>query len=813
MPEYQAKMMVFFELAFQQTQITAADFTDMIPPTGLGVGGQIPLLLQNLRESFARTTLALVAERAADHRRVHHQAADDDAGADGALRVPRHAPRRDDATITDAFKKANPTLTITLEAAAGPIPIADTLDPASPNYMHWYNPNVGKLRLSRTRRATPIRSCCRADAYALHSLLYGAVFNHRLPAANVACPTRGDDRLPDGGERLHDVEAGDAPSAESGRGDHRLLRSADAARGDRARRSATPRPGFFTTPAFVANWPTNTSNQMRVTLNQTLIVATGMAVDGNDTTVPTSTPGLDPDHSAPGSAVLRLPSAARSDARDPVEHLLLLLLSAERSGADGAEGAVRVPGRRQAGERRSTISRRRWRRIRRWRRRGRRSSATGSTRRRARPTIRSFSASSACSSSANLSWNALVRELVTSPIVTNTVETRIDRGSRARWSRWRAAITCARRSTTASASSTCAGSTRSIRSTGRDDRVTRSPAGCRRTATGAARRFRCCRTSRRCSIARGWRTSASRSRRLVIDAPRRTRRGRTSRRWSSAQPDAAIGDFVSTVMALTSSDPRAGARDADPDARTSTTAQGAGRVRVGRAQVDVRGGVPGAVVDRDRDVRRRTMHFTRRQTLMSALFGAGYVGLRALATGLPASFLLNPRRALAATPAPSLRGHRQGAVHHPRHVGQRRSDQRQRAGHLATDRASCTLGTIRRWRRRRCRSAGRRGRRRRRGRRCRRACSIARLLPPHDQHAGASEGARRAQADGRDLSVGDAAVAAGQAARAVPRHGAGAADHHRRDVAVGGAGLPAGRRCRSSRRWRSRRRWRDRRGR
>jgi hypothetical protein len=45
------------------------------------------------------------------------------------------------------------------------------------------------------------------------------------------------------------------------------------------------------------------------------------------------------------------------------------------------------------------------------------------------------------------------------------------------------------------------------------------------------------------------------------------------------------------------------------------------------------------------------MNFTRRQTLMSALFGAGYVGLRALATGLPASFLLNPRRALAAAPS------------------------------------------------------------------------------------------------------------------------------------------------------------------
>ena len=44
---------------------------------------------------------------------------------------------------------------------------------------------------------------------------------------------------------------------------------------------------------------------------------------------------------------------------------------------------------------------------------------------------------------------------------------------------------------------------------------------------------------------------------------------------------------------------------------------------------------------------------TRRQTLLRALFGTGYVGLRALATGLPAAFLLNPRRALAANPAPT----------------------------------------------------------------------------------------------------------------------------------------------------------------
>ncbi len=43
----------------------------------------------------------------------------------------------------------------------------------------------------------------------------------------------------------------------------------------------------------------------------------------------------------------------------------------------------------------------------------------------------------------------------------------------------------------------------------------------------------------------------------------------------------------------------------------------------------------------------------RRQLLLSTLFGTGYVGLRALATGLPASFLLNPRKALADNPAPT----------------------------------------------------------------------------------------------------------------------------------------------------------------
>src|ERR1051325_8032411 len=39
--------------------------------------------------------------------------------------------------------------------------------------------------------------------------------------------------------------------------------------------------------------------------------------------------------------------------------------------------------------------------------------------------------------------------------------------------------------------------------------------------------------------------------------------------------------------------------------------------------------------------------FNRRETLLAGLFGAEYIGLRALAPGLPVWFLANPRRASA----------------------------------------------------------------------------------------------------------------------------------------------------------------------
>ena len=187
----------------------------------------------------------------------------------------------------------------------------------------------------------------------------------------------------------------------------------------------TPRPGFFTTPAFGANWPTNTSNQMRVTLNQILIVTTGMAVDGNDvTTMPPTATGMDLDHAAVGT-----PCFGCHQTLDPTRAILEKTysyyyypqsdstLASQKNVMFAFQGVVTPV---------ATIDD---------------FAATLVS----HPAVPAAWAqklcywvnSAACAADdpefqrvvgvfqgANLSWNALVKALVTSPLTTNTVETR-----------------------------------------------------------------------------------------------------------------------------------------------------------------------------------------------------------------------------------------------------------------------------------------------------------------------------------------------------------------------------------------------------
>lgn len=299
-PEYQHKMMVFFELAFQQTQITTANFIDIAPPNGLGPGRSLPLLVQNARESFARTVLGMNAASQPFTSSFETQQLMMTPALMQLYAWFEAHQANDVSAVTDLFAKANPGLVITLEAAGGPIPIADSLTVGGPNYMHFYNPDI-------VTQTYPDPACDGADpiiitatAVSLYDVLYGAIPAHKVGASQ--CAVRGGTGV---GQQLvaSDFTDWKLVTIRPPTGTRVATQFYDlpTLRSTTELVVKTPRIGFLT-PAFFANWPTNASNQMRVTVNQALIVATGAQIDGTDGTTPPSTPGLDAEHAGPGTA-------------------------------------------------------------------------------------------------------------------------------------------------------------------------------------------------------------------------------------------------------------------------------------------------------------------------------------------------------------------------------------------------------------------------------------------------------------------------------------------------------------------------------
>jgi hypothetical protein len=303
LPQYTDKMMTFFELAFQQTQIAAVDFADQAFPRQIDVNGTTtPLLVQSARESFARTVLAMASSGQPFNSAMTTQS---------FMLTPAlmemlaflDAWQVDDASkVTDRFKAANPKLMLSVEAAQGPIPIAQTLDPQSPNYMVWYDPDVANLASTGPGCAQdPVVYPAAGDT--LHYILTGALLARKNPANGTCGQLGGTASAPQLTPAdyttwkmvtIRPPAQGESPTAFY---DLPTLRTATELV------LVTPRVGFFSTPAFFANWQTNTSNQMRVTINQALIVATGAAVDGTDPTIPSSTPGLDVEHATQPACV------------------------------------------------------------------------------------------------------------------------------------------------------------------------------------------------------------------------------------------------------------------------------------------------------------------------------------------------------------------------------------------------------------------------------------------------------------------------------------------------------------------------------
>jgi hypothetical protein len=203
----------------------------------------------------------------------------------------------DDSDTFDHFRAEHRDLQIIAEAAEGPIPIAQTLDPSSPNYMHWYDPDVAAA-------GAQVPGCQQdpvllpTQAITLHYLLLGSLDGRKL-ADGTLCPVFAGSA---GASQLTESDFRDwtrVTIRRPGSGEARtVFYDLPALRAAHELVLAMPRLGFFSTPAFFANWPTNVSNQARVAAHQALIVATGSSIDGTDTTQADGNPGLDAAHAS-----------------------------------------------------------------------------------------------------------------------------------------------------------------------------------------------------------------------------------------------------------------------------------------------------------------------------------------------------------------------------------------------------------------------------------------------------------------------------------------------------------------------------------
>jgi hypothetical protein len=285
-PAWRARLLNFFEQAFQQTQVSAADYDDQLGLKASAWRADIRARFERSAEqSFARTALALLDQGAAFDEVVRTR------------RFMLNPPLMAVLSYMDAVLQddaGNPVRkswllakypNLTLVGDTTPVPLEQMVDPSSPNFFHF-------------QYAAPAKAGCEAPVtakgFAALVAMAGVMFAKNPNACGNGAPLFSDEDWD--AWRMVTVRAPAPGDERNVFWDLPRLRQAKELVLD------SPRVGFMTTPAFFANWPTNDSNQMRVTMNQTLIVALGTSFDDRDSTTPVTETTSDAEHVQPGTA-------------------------------------------------------------------------------------------------------------------------------------------------------------------------------------------------------------------------------------------------------------------------------------------------------------------------------------------------------------------------------------------------------------------------------------------------------------------------------------------------------------------------------
>jgi hypothetical protein len=306
-PQFREKMFEFFQSSFQQVQLDISDLDDQLRLDSADVNRTDQRrLLQSVQESFARTVMALVDEGRPFTETVTTNRFMLNLPMMVALSYMDAAPRDDQGRAVNAgywlvnkyggAKTFAFTQTTGVDPTTGlgtPIPLEQSIDPTSPNFLHFnfsqpdpmrYMPCADPLVVTGTRALERV---------------FGALWGSRDACQGApAVPTLFTDADWNTWRMVTIRRPRDATEERTVFWNVPRLR--DPATTELV--LGMPRVGFMTTLAFFANWPTNPSNAYRVTTNQALIVGLGRSFDDRTTTIQVAESNVDAQHVQPGTA-------------------------------------------------------------------------------------------------------------------------------------------------------------------------------------------------------------------------------------------------------------------------------------------------------------------------------------------------------------------------------------------------------------------------------------------------------------------------------------------------------------------------------
>jgi hypothetical protein len=300
---FRDKMIFLFRNLFQQTGfVPTEDFKPQLLTNGGfdfgGFGGPgddaFTLLVQNLQDSFAQTTWALIAEGRPFTETLTTSRYMMTTGLK-SLYLQIEMPR-------EQRNAATPALAFRVDESGAEIPLEQSLDPASPNYMTFAD--VAPVNPGRTGNGTICRGTAgMVNPYTgfaqLFQVLLGFIPRYSATQGVTTCQQHSSKPYFTTADMSDWQWVTTRPLAA---GEAQLMPyDLPKLRTSTELGLKLPRVGFFTTPAFLALWNTNDSNQHRVTANQTLLVALGQSFSSANSIIPVSENGLDAQHSVDSS--------------------------------------------------------------------------------------------------------------------------------------------------------------------------------------------------------------------------------------------------------------------------------------------------------------------------------------------------------------------------------------------------------------------------------------------------------------------------------------------------------------------------------